>query len=374
MSFTRCIMWALAILLAPTGTSLASGMVAEVDLHSVATSNIFLDKSAEWDLALKPAAELGYDFGRFWSIGYNGQLAAYTRHDELLSHWHELYLFANPAWGQDAQNELVVEATVETLRNQEDYQALNMIQPQVLVKLIMEPVSWFRWRVAARGVYRWYYDDQKSSSFDAWADARVTFTLPSRTTLTPRLAFGHRRYTGGSGGPGGGRSGAADLQDQQMEAGVHLSQALWKGAGLRLDYAYLLALDDSGILERKLTDAQFAYLGEVFLYSGHRAVAGLKQMFGESAVAGVDVRLIERDFAGWPAVDAQGMLRDEDRRDLRFGPRVYFGYAWWPRNKSSSCVPSVNVDVAYQYLRQRSNSDWYDTSAHLVSLAVWGTW
>jgi len=372
--FQRAIVWALAGVLASAGPSFASGVVAEIDLRSVATSNVFLDKSAEWDLALKPSAELGYDFGRFWSIGYNGQLAAYTRHEDLLSHWHELYLFANPAWGQDGQNEVVVEATLETLRNQETYQTLNMIQPQVLVKLVMEPASWLRWQVAARGVYRWYYDDQQSSSIDAWADARLTFTLPSRTTFTPRLSFGHRRYTGGGAGKGSGSSGSADLQDQQMEAGIHVSQALWKDAGLRLDYAYLLALDDSGILERKLTDAQFSYLGEAFLCSGHRAMAGLKQMLSESTVAGADLRLIERDFAGWPAVDAQGMLRVENRRDLRLEPRVYLGYAWWPDGKDNTCVPAINVDVAYQYLRQWSNSDWYDTSAHMVSLAVWGTW
>lgn len=363
----------LLVLMAWTTSAGAGDVVAEIDLRSVATSNTFIDKSNEWDLALKPAAELGYDFGRFWSVGYNGALAAYTRHTELLSHWHELYLFANPAWGDGGQNELVVEATLETLRNRDQYAALNMLQPMLQAKLILEPREWLRWRVSARGVYRWYYEDEQSNSFDAWAATRLTFTLPSRTTISPRLAYGHRWYT--AGGSSSGRSGSTDQRDQQLEAGLHLSQALWHGAGLRMDYAYLLALGDSGILERNLTEAQFAYLGEAFLFSGHRALLGLKQLLGEGMVTDISVHVVERDFAGWPAVDSSGRLLADDRRDLRLGPRLTFGYAWRSgRSGTEVCLPSVNLDVAYQYLRQWSNADWYDTEVHLVGLSLWGTW
>lgn len=343
----------------------AADLVAQLDVHTLASSNVFLDKSEEWDLVLRPSAELGVDFARYWSAGYTGELNAYTRHADLLSHWHEVYLFLNPAWGQDGENELVLEATVQTLRNQEAYQNLNLLQPTLTAKVAMEPRSWFRWKVSATGSYRRFYDDKSSDSMDAWARGALNFTLPTRTTFSPRVSYGYRRYLHA------GRSG--DAQDQQIGLGLHTSQSLSRTAGLQLDYLYLYAVGDSGILSRKLTLDQFTYLGEEFLYSGHRVVVGFKQLVGKFSAFWLGLRFERRDYAGWPAIDSSGRLTGEDRSDWRLAPRVAFEYNWWPKNKSG-CVPDVRVSLEYRLLRQWSNHDWYDTTAHVAGVSVWGSW
>ncbi len=343
----------------------AADMVARLDVRTLASSNVFLDKSSEWDLVLRPSAELGVDFARYWSLGYTGELNAYTRHSDLLSHWHEAYLFLNPAWGPDGENELEVEASLQTLRNQEAYQDLNLLQPTLAAKLIMEPRGWFRWKLSATGAYRYFYDDKPSDSVDAWARGELNFTLPTRTTLSPRVSYGHRRYLHS------GRNG--DSQDRQIGFGLHASQSLSRKSGLQFDYRYLYAIGDSGILSRKLTLDQFTYLGEEFLYSGHRMLVGFKQLVGGSSAFWLGVRFEARDYAGWPAIDSSGRLTGENRSDWRLEPRVAYEYNWWPQNKQC-CVPDVRVSLEYRLLRQWSNHDWYDTTAHVAGVSVWGSW
>lgn len=343
----------------------AAELVAQVDVRTVASSNVFMDKSEEWDLVLRPSAELGVDFARYWSLGYTGELNAYTRHADLLSHFHEIYLFLNPAWGDEGENELVVEASLQTLRNQEDYQELNLLQPAITAKLIMEPRRWLRWKLSATGAYRYFYDDKPSDSVDAWARGEVAFTLPTRTTVSPRAEYGYRRYLH----PGRG----SDSQDQQAGVGLHVSQSLSRTAGLQFDYLYLYAFGDSGILSRKLTLDQFTYLGEEFLYSGHRALVGYKQLVGKTSAFWLGLRFEQRDYAGWLAIDSSGRLTQENRSDRRLAPRVAFEYNWWPKNKSC-CVPDVKISLEYRFLRQWSNHDWYDTTAHVAGVSVWGSW
>ena len=233
----------------------------------------------------------------------------------------------------------------------------------------MEPENWFRWSVSARTAYRWFYDDRPSISADAWARGQVSFTLPTRTTLSPRAAGGFRFYTHTD------SADQRDTRDQQFEFGLHFSQALWRRAGLQADYAYLLTPGDCGILAQKLTQAQFSYLGEEFLFSGHAVMVGLKQLFGRSIAAGADLRIEERAYPGWAAVDGNDLLTGEDRHDLRLTTRAFFGYAVLSRSEGRSAyIPVVNVRLEYSYLRQWSNSDWYDASAHVVGVSLWGAW
>lgn len=358
---------ALAFLLQPVPV-LADEMVANAALRTSAFSNVFADESREWDLALIPQAELGYDFARIWSAGYTGELYAYTQHAELLSHRHELYLFANPAWGEEGENEFVAEVTAETVRNQPEFATLNLIQPTLLLGLEMEPVRWFRWRLSVSLAYRLFYDDSPSDSVDAWGRGGLTFALPGRTTLSPGIGYGFRYY------PNQQRAITDDDRDQQIEAGLGIGQGLWDGAGLRLDYAYLYAVGDSGLLARKVTEQQFSYLDHDFLFSGHRASAALKQVIGTATTLEASLSLRERRYAGWIAVNEVGLPMDEDRSDLLLTPSVYLGQAFFVGGDEEEGAGGIELgfDLEYGYTRQWSNSDWYDTDAHVGSLTLWG--
>jgi len=347
----------------------AAEVTAELDLQSLFLSNVFLDSSSEWDLALRPSAELGLDFAEYWSAGYAGELNAYTRHAELLSHWHQVFLYANPAWGDDAENELALELSLDTLRNEATYAALNNLRPRLLARLALAPYDWLSWRLELDVTYRWFYDDRPSDSLDAWIAGRIGFTLPSRTTLIPRVAYGYRHY------PRQDTSVTHDVQDQQLELGLRIGQALWKAAGLQLDYLYRLAIGESGLLLRKLTLDQFSYLGESFLFSGHQARIGLKQLLGQHWKISAWLRYQQRSFAGWQVIDETDFtLLDEQREDHRLTPGLRVSFAWWPGDEASAAVPEIELALEYRYTRQWSNQGWYDTRGHVGGLSLWLGW
>jgi hypothetical protein len=346
----------------------ADGLQVSGGVGSWATDNVYLDRSKEWDLVIRPSADLDVDFAEIWSSGYSGELNVYTQHGDLLSHWHQLYLFVNPAWGAESENEFTLEASAETLRNQTQYAANNLLKPALLARLVMEPTYWFRWKMSSTIAYEWLYDDRLSSSLDLWVNGEVSFTLPSRSTLSPRAAYGFRYY------PNQERAVTSDTQDHQTEVGIHYSQELWKSAGLQLDYAHIFVIGDSGLLLRKLTQTQFSYLDQGFLYSGNIALLGIKQLLGESWSIEVSTRLKEIVFAGWNAVDASGALTGEDRRDIRLTPAAGLSYLWSGQENEKGDAPAqVRVSAEYSFTKQWSNSDWYDTSAHVVALNLSGS-
>jgi len=223
--------------------------------------------------------------------------------------------------------------------------------------------------LSAQAAYRWFYNDSPSDSLDVWTRGQLAFMLPSRTSLFLRAAFGYRSYSNPDASTG------MDPSDQQLEAGVRLGQSLGRNTGLRLDYTYLYTMDEAGILSRLLTLEQFSYLGEAFLFTGHRASIGLKHRFGEGSALGVNARYEQRAYAGWPAIDRQGRLTGKDRLDRRLTPGAFLSHTLWSRGKNSpACAPDIRLAMSYRFIRQWSNSDWYDTSAHQASLSLWGTW
>lgn len=359
----------LLVILSGSSSASAASLVAELSLEQRATSNVYLDASQEWDIAFRPALELGIDFRRWWSAGYLGEANVYTRHTNLFSHWHRLYLFANPAWGEDGENEFLVELRLETLRNHADYAALNNLRPSLLTRLTLQAASWLTWNLEFDGAFRWFYDDAPANAFDGWLNTSFVFSLPSRTSLTPRLAYGVRRYTHQD------TSITSDVLDQQLNAALRIGQGLWQDAGLQLEYGYLYAVGPSGLLLRKMTLEQFAYIGEEFLYSGHQAMVGFKQLLGEHWKLGATLAYQERRFTSWPIIDPNsGLLLNENRHDHRLTPRAYVEYAWWTKDETKRAVPEIHVGLEYFYMRQWSNSITYDTDAHGGYLSLSLSW
>jgi len=359
---------ALAAVLLGIGGAPASAAEAVVGarLDSLATSNAYFDVTREWDLVLRPSLELGVDFAGYWSAGYNGELNYYSQHADLLSHWHEVYLFANPAWGEQGQHEVALELRGQWLANQSTYSAVDVVLPSAVVKAAVEPVSWLRWRASVEAGYRAHYRDDTSSSLDVKAETSLAFTLPSRTTLTPRVTGGVRRYSTPVPMAGGG----TDPADFLLEVGLDVAQALWKNAGLQLGAALLPHVSNNALVANKVLLEQFNYLGEDFLFSGHRARAAVKQVLGGLTVE-ASFLYEQRDFDGWPAIDDQGVLTGEQRHDTRFTPHLQLRYA---TSVGSRALQDLSVEAGYSYTRQISNNALYDTDVHLVALALQGGW
>jgi len=357
--------WAL-VLLAVAGTWSAPARGQEVSAAgSVAaawTDNVYLMRSREWDASILPALRLGVDFADVWTLQYEGSAEIFTQHTDLISHDHALTLQVNPAFGPGGRNEYLVGATVETLRNQDAYDSLNFVGARLGAAVSLEPTAWFAWKAAADLRYRRFYDDTQSDSVDLLASTDARFTLPSRTTLSPRVAYGFR-YNPGLRNQGQG-TGRPQRDNHQVDVGLHLSQGLWETGGLQADYSYRYLFSASRALPHQLTQTQFAFLTTDFLAGGHRAYLRFKQILpkGFSLTAGVEFRTLQ--YRGWPAADLAGNLLGTDREDRKLIPSAALGYVHLFEQVG------LNVTLSYAWIRQWSNSADYDTQGHQVTLGV----
>lgn len=324
------------------------------------TDNVFVRNSPEWDLSILPALRADLDFATFWTLRYEGAAEVYTRHTGLTSHEHALHLAVNPSFGPEGRNEFLVSASVETLRNLDDYAVLNYVCGSMTTAVSLEPFRWFAWQANATIRYRAFYDDPQADALDMFVSSQARFTLPSRTTLTPRVAYGFR-YNAGLGTTA---QGTPNRDDHQLDAGLHASQALWERAGLQAGYHYRHLFATSQELTRKLTQAQFAFLTADFLAGGHRTYLRVKQMFPKGFWMLVGVEYRDVHFPGWPATAAAGTALGEDRRDRRLMPSATL--AWTRR------FGALGIDVAatYTFLRQWSNAAEYVARVNQVLIGV----
>lgn len=370
MTVRTGLVWVLGVspLLLTTAGTLAQSSTVETGTRVDATTNVFNDSSEEGDLAARPFLDLEHGFGSLWSAGYTGQVSGYVVHPQLNHGWHQVRLTANPTWGDQQQHEVFTQFTAETLRSGPDYAALNVLKPEVLISMTLEPTPWLSASTFARAEWRWFYDDEPSTSLDGWAGVSATLTSPTRTTLTSRLRAGVRLF------PYQDLSVTRDVADAQVEAGVHASQGLWPMAGLQADLSWRQALGRNGLLTRKLTQEQFTYLGEDFLYSGGRAELGIKQVLdpGWTLFAGVGAE--SRTWAGWPIADPVGPRPPPTRRDLRVYPHLSILRTWIPGEDLPPGVPQISLEGEHTIVRQWSNSSWFDTTIHLSTLTLTLTW
>jgi hypothetical protein len=250
---------------------------------------------------------------------------------------------------------------LETLANQDAYGALNFVGPRLTAAATLEPAAWVAWQVALDVRYRAFYDDPESDALDLMPRAEVRFTLPSRTTLSPRAAYGLRYLPRLKGGQGAGRP---QRTEQQVDVGVHASQGLWSTGGLQADYAWRHLVSASATLPIRLTEAQFAFLSTDFLASGHRAYLKYKQVLPVALWLLVGAELRTLRFEGWPATDSAGTTLADDREDVRLGPTASLG---WARRFGGA---RVSATLSYGWLRQWSSSYDYDTTGQQVSFEL----
>jgi len=343
------------------GPARAQEISASAGLGHAWSDNVYISRTAAADHALVPSLRAGVDFATYWTVDYDGSAELYTEHTDLSSSAHTLRVIANPAWGDDDQNELALVAAVETLRNDDAYSSLNFVGPRLTAALTLEPLPWLAWQVAADVRYRRFYDDPVSDSLDLMPRGQVRFTLPSRTTLTPRVAYGLRYLPGLKGGQGTGRP---QRTESQIDAGLHVSQGLWATGGLQADYSWRHLFSASALLPTRLTQAQFAFLTTDFLAGGHRVYVKLKQVlpYGLSLLAGGEWRTLR--YSGWPAVDSAGLATADDREDRRLGPTASLAFV------HRFGGTRVGATLAYQWVRQWSTSYDFDTTGQLVTVEI----
>jgi hypothetical protein len=352
-----------------TGSARAAEFRATAALQTFYTSNVFLDRSEEWDVAVQPSLGLGVDFSEYWSARYNGTLDVYAIHGDLLAGWNRLALIANPAWGKEDQNEFYAQLSIEALNNTSTYNSLDYLSPALTFGIVLEPTIWFRWKLSNQELFRLFYHDRPADGIDSRTGTEFTFTLPSRTTISPRLDYSCRFYTEPD------RSMKNDRFDQQVEPGIHASQGLWETGGLQADYSYRQVIGSNALFDRQMSQTQFSYLGEDFLFSGHRASIKLTQIIpgGWKLAAGVEYQT--RAYGDWPAVDSEGRDIGVNRDDQRLTPGVDVEYKWSPpEKKTNSTVPAVRLSARYSFTKEWSNSYMYDTNWHFAAIDLALSW
>lgn len=352
----------------PSEVTFASDVFIDPSLSSRYSSNVYLNQQEEWDVTLTPKLESGLDFADFWTAGYSGQLDYYFRHDDLLSHKHGLYLYTNPTWGIEGENEFFAKLSAQSQLNSSTYSSVDYLIPAINLGVTLEPLIWFRWSLSQILSFRWFYNDQSASSLDSWTNGSATFTAQTRSTFSPRIAFGYRYYTEPR------IDVTEDTEDQQIETGLHFSQGLWERAGLQADYAYLRAFDDSVLVLRNMSNMEFSYIGDAFLFSGHSAEIALKQIVKSNWRFGCGLRYQTKSYSGWIVIDETGRTTGQDRQDKQLSPNLWVEVVFWPQQSASRAEPEFKASIDYMYLRQWSNDAWYDTSLHMVLLNLDLSW
>ncbi len=335
---------------------------ADVFFHGEAqgafVSNTFLDDTKEPDVLLSPGLSLEVDFARILAAGYNGHAEVYTMHRDLFFHEHGLFFLAAPSFGDDDQHEVIVEASLRTQRNMPRFGQVNLLAPALSTALHLEPASFLFWSLSASGEYRWFYEDNRSNSVDGWVRTELTFTAPTRTTISPRVEYGLRYYTLAV--PG------TDDMDQQLIAGLHLSQGLGARTGIGADYAFTHNFTDSTLVQRQLDAEELNFTGEEFLFSGHGTALTLTHFFTDGFSGRLGVHYEQRTYDGWDALDEAGLSTPDDRLDHRLWATGELEYHWVPGGDDGAV--ELNLSLGYEYLRQWSNDLWYDTDRHMAHL------
>jgi len=351
-----------------TGVAGAAEFKADASIEMFYTSNVFLDRSGEWDIAFQPTLGVGVDFSEYWTAQYNGTLDIYTKHGDLLSGWNQLVLIANPAWGKEDENEFFAQLSIEALNNSSTYSTLDYVSPTLAFGLILEPATWFRWKLSNQELFRLFYLDRPADSIDSRTGIEFTFTLPSRTTLTPKFAYSLRFYTEPD------QTMKNDRFDQQIDTGIHASQGLWETGGLQADYNYRMVIGSNSLFDRQMSQTQLFYLGEDFLFSGNSIALKFTQLLprGWKIASGVDYQT--RAYNDWPAVDSEGNETGANRNDQRLTPGLDLVYGWSPHGAKTEATPAIKLAARYSFTREWSNSYIYDTNWHLASIDITLSW
>lgn len=338
----------------------AADIMASGRINGVGQSNVYLDKSNVADLNMQPGLDLAVDFGPFYSTGYNffGQLSLLN--PNLNAQWHQLYLFANPLWGKESQHEAFAEIKIDTLRVDNTVQVLNYLRPQLNSKIDMQVINNLQAWGSFNSAFRYTYDDPVANSLDNWLRLGLNWTLPWRMSVLPSMGYGLRYL------PQQDLSVSQDQLDQQLTFHIRIGQALWKNAGLSIYYGYLWALDPSGLLQRKLSMDQYAYLGEDFFFSGHQAGLGFKQLLSNWGLLDVSIQVQQRQYLGWSAEDALAQSLGYDREDWRLVPQARFSLHHDFGEAEKAWRAGLNLTLAYT--RQWSNSDWYDSDGLMLGI------
>ena len=347
----------------------AAELTVSPSIGAFYTSNVFMDRSAEWDFAVQPGLDLRGDFSDFWTAQYSGTMYIYARQVDLMAGWNQVSLMANPAWGSEEQNEFFAQLSLDAMTNTSAYANIDYVSPAISLGLVLEPVAWFRWKFTNREFFRLFYNDRAADGLDSITGMEFMFVIPSRTTITPRFLYSMRFYTEPD------RAMEDDRFDYQIEPGVHVSQGLWESGGLQADYSYRKTIGSNALFDRNFSQTQFFYLGEDFLFSGNHVFVKFTQIIpaGFKLTVGVDFQT--RAYSDWPAVDSEGGFTGENRYDQRLTPSLGLEFNWsHPGKEAKSSIPDIKINAGYFYTREWSNSYFYDTSWHVGSIYFVLTW
>ena len=340
----------------------------EVGVENLGTSNLFFDASRQMDLALHPWLDLGVDLTGNWALGYRAEVRTWLQNEQLLQHTHRLYGAKGLAWGERDQNSLVLLASLDGNFNKQAYENLDFVQAQVQAILQVEVWDWLLAETSCSLGGRWFMHDPGSNSADSRLQARLSFRLPAGWALDIEARAAARLYSLTN-------DQTDEAHDLQGEGALHLSGSLWSDAKVSADLGYRRAIGDSHQVQRILAESQVRALGDAFLSSGHRADLRVEQMLGERSQVRLGLRFEQNDYAGWPALDAQGQDMGKERKDRRLGPSIAFGHGWWSQQDASSGRQlEYSLRLEYGFVRQWSNGPWTDVAVHMLGVQFQGAW
>ncbi|MBN2802178.1 MAG: hypothetical protein JXR91_03695 [Deltaproteobacteria bacterium] len=348
--------------------AIGADLFGDAGLSGEYSSNIYMNMEKSPDFFLEPSLNAGIFLGGDFIGGYEGMADIFTNNRDLFYHNHELYIEWNPVWGDDDENGYYINLYIETGRNTRRFASVNILKPGLDTGITLEPRSWFRWNMSASYNYNYFYDDIYSSSSDTFVDTSITFTLPARTTITPLVSYGIRTFTYSN------MLKTDTPYDQEIIAGVHLSQNLWRGGGLQGDYKYRYSFGDNALISTKINELEFNYIGEDFLFTGHYAGLIFKQIFQNGLEVGAKADFSTKSYNGFENFDINELPTGIMRYDQVLTGGGWLMFTRFVKESEPESTPEFSTSLSYFYERQWSNNDWYNTSANIINLEIKLSW
>ncbi|NOY05571.1 MAG: hypothetical protein GXO82_02890 [Chlorobi bacterium] len=400
-----------------TTVSLAQ-MYGSVSVSGGYSDNIFRSANSTDDGAGLASLSLGYEPGESWLVQYSGYGSLFQSNSDRNYTIHSLgAMFYTPLQDKDVTTlSLYAGASSRLDRSSYSYYDYTQWLGRVKVRHNFTPTAFLTGSYQLR--QRRYPDFNDLSYVEQYASLAFSISFQTRTSVRLSMDYGLKNYsslsvvaednTSGGGTPGGGNGhggmgggnnigGGSHMEDgwngmRRHYAGgsgdVHylvydnpsssqavlrfrVAQSLWENAGIRFQYEHRFNLADRG---RSYIGSTVDYLGEEELfddpysYEGPGGQVAFTQLMPWSMKVVLSAEVYDKTYS-YPVIAVDPDLQsEEERKDLEF-----LSWVRWEKGLPGfGMLERISISTTYFFIRNQSNTPFFDYHANSIQIGVRG--
>ena len=346
--------------------SLEAQVLARVNLQSSYTDNLFQSSIKRSDWVNLLYVDLDYTLAERLGLYYTGNASVFSDNTDLFNHGHSI--------GVDyVGSGLSLGGGVGARLDQPVYEYRDFVSANAYIesKRYLRPT--LLWRGGYRLQVQEYLNADTYSFTDQVAYGRLSFFLPSRTTVDLRSEVGVKSYLRGV-----GEEEIAGLAARSGK-GRHLvqwvgrlkgAQSLGASTGVQLEYSRRQNIaGQSRYVLGEIYNPEDDLFDDRYSYTGDRVASTVKHLGIWSTEWSLRGSLERRHYSGRPALDLDGFLLadGQTRRDDRKSVSLSLGRTFFPLE---GLLGQLDARLQWSYRHIDSNDPYYTagTNTYLTSL------